>query len=563
MKKYILMLFGVLMALPMAARDFSYTYEGQTLTYTVIDETAKTVQTKAGGYPTPGNDISGDLVIPSVVKDGNLEYTVIKIGEWSFWNRTGLASVTLPETLTTIGGRGFDTCTALTEITIPNSVKSIGDYAFVKCSGLTKVTIPNSVTSIGGSAFNECSSLTELTIPESVTSVGGSAFANCNALETVYFNAENCTSNYGFPTTLKNVYFGNSVKTISDNAFRNNKGLTSVTIPNSVTSIGGGAFYQCTGLTSVTFGESVKSIGVDAFRLCGALKSVVIPNSVKTMARDIFVDCVELTSVIIGKSLSSMGVNVFYRCNKIKYFVILSENIVYNPEGLSQEFTMYVPASKLDEYNQTFSTNTKVTIIPLSGFEPVDTNGAFNIDLNESKALAMNLVGATAVTAFQTDITLPADLAIAEKEGKLDVTLGAGKTDTHIVAASKVSGDNTYRIIVYSTKNEPFTTGTNLLNVNLVANPISRSADSESGIKIGNTIVALTGDQSVSPEEVTIPVNVNDPTTGVEIQTPETLGENTDIYNLQGICIRRNASADEIRALPRGVYIVGDKKVIR
>lgn len=557
------MLFGVLLALPMAARDFSYTYEGQTLTYTVLDENAKTVQTRAGGYPNPGNDVSGDLVIPSVVTDGNVEYTVIKIGEWCFWNRTGLTSVTLPETLTTIGGRGFDTCTALTEITIPNSVKSIGDYAFVKCSGLTKLTIPNSVTSIGGSAFNECSNLTELTIPESVTSVGGSAFANCNALETVYFNAEYCTSNYGFPTTLKNIYFGENVKTISDNAFLNNSGLTSVTIPNSVTSIGVKAFYECPNLKSVTFGESLKTIGVDAFRLCRALTSVVIPNSVETMGRDIFVDCSGLTSVTIGKSLSSMGVNVFYRCNNIKYFVILSEHIVYNPEGLSQAFTMYVPASKLEEYKQTFSTNTKVTIIPLSNFEPEGTEETFSIGPNESKSLAMNLVGATAVTAFQTDITLPAGLAIAETDGNLDVTLGDGKTDTHVVAAAQVAGENTYRIIVYSTKNEPFTDGTNLLNIKLKANPISRSGDSVSNITLGNTLVALTGDQGVSPEDVTIPVEVTSgTTTGVESVTPDDLVENTDIYNLQGICLKRNATADDIRTLAPGLYIIGDKKVM-
>lgn len=49
MKKALLMLLGALLALPSLARDFTYTYEGQTLTYTVLDEEAKTCATKAVG----------------------------------------------------------------------------------------------------------------------------------------------------------------------------------------------------------------------------------------------------------------------------------------------------------------------------------------------------------------------------------------------------------------------------------------------------------------------------------------------------------------------------------
>ena len=42
------------------------------------------------------------------------------------------------------------------------SVTSIGNYAFYNCSGLTSVTIPNSVTSIGFFAFKECTGLTDI-----------------------------------------------------------------------------------------------------------------------------------------------------------------------------------------------------------------------------------------------------------------------------------------------------------------------------------------------------------------------------------------------------------------
>ena len=67
---------------------------------------------------------------------------------------------------------------------VPNSVTNIGDYAFYDCSGIAKLTIGNSVTDIGNSAFSGCSSLTgALTIPNSVTSIGNYAFYNCYDLE--------------------------------------------------------------------------------------------------------------------------------------------------------------------------------------------------------------------------------------------------------------------------------------------------------------------------------------------------------------------------------------------
>lgn len=49
-QKILLFLLGSLLSLSAMARDFKYTYEGQTLTYTVIDEEAKTCETKEGYY---------------------------------------------------------------------------------------------------------------------------------------------------------------------------------------------------------------------------------------------------------------------------------------------------------------------------------------------------------------------------------------------------------------------------------------------------------------------------------------------------------------------------------
>ena len=55
----------------------------------------------------------------------------------------------------------------------------LGNYVFYDCSGLTSLTIPSGVTSIGSEAFQGCCGLTSMTIPSSVTSIGESAFQGC------------------------------------------------------------------------------------------------------------------------------------------------------------------------------------------------------------------------------------------------------------------------------------------------------------------------------------------------------------------------------------------------
>ena len=110
---------------------------------------------------TSFNHIFG-IVVPNSLKE-----VVItggeNIGDWAFFNCSGLTSVTIPDSVTSIGKRAFIGCSSLTSITIPDSVVSIGEQAFRGCSGLTSVTIPDSVTSIGWSAFSKCSGLITIT----------------------------------------------------------------------------------------------------------------------------------------------------------------------------------------------------------------------------------------------------------------------------------------------------------------------------------------------------------------------------------------------------------------
>lgn len=83
---------------------------------------------------------------------------VTSLGEGAFDYCTSLKSVTLPNSLQTIGKAAFSFCTSLTEAKLGTSMKdsqlrTIGDAAFSGTS-LASIDIPDSVTSIGVSAFD-------------------------------------------------------------------------------------------------------------------------------------------------------------------------------------------------------------------------------------------------------------------------------------------------------------------------------------------------------------------------------------------------------------------------
>ena len=289
-----------------------------------------------------GKSATGNTVIPETIAIGSRNFRVTSIADNAISYCTGLASISIPNSVTSIGGAAFRGCTSLTSVNIPNSVINIGPCAFENCTGLTSINIPNSVTEIGDGAFIGCTGLTSITIPNSVTSIGYSAFSDCSGLKSVSFHCKEIKSWFSENANIKEVIIGEEVVTIGHYAFGNCTGLTSVVISNGVTNIGDDAFSSCTGLKSTTLPNSVTSIGSNAFWNCTNLTSINIPNSVKTIGNYAFERCNSLESVsfhcaeigswfngntnikevIIGNEVTSIGEYAFSGCTGIMSLTI-------------------------------------------------------------------------------------------------------------------------------------------------------------------------------------------------------------------------------------------------
>ena len=333
--------------------------------------------------------VNGELVKDLIIPD-----SVTSIGDYSFYECSGLTSITIPDSVTSIGNYAFKGCSGLADVTIPNTVTSISSSVFYNCTGLTSITIPDSVTSIDNSAFYGCTGLTSIIIPDSVTSIDEDAFKNCYRLVEVYNKSTLSITagsySYGYVAYYaKNVYTeeGSSNLSTDENgyviytdrdqkilvaytgtetelvlpsyitkinryAFRNCSGLTSIIIPDSVTEIGYSAFSDCSGLTSITIPNSVTSIGKNALENCSGLTSITIPDSVKSIGDSVFSGCSSLTSVTIPDSVKSIDSSAFYNCSGLTSIIIpdsvtsIASEAFRGCSGLTNMTLPFVGASK-------------------------------------------------------------------------------------------------------------------------------------------------------------------------------------------------------------------------
>ena len=277
-----------------------------------------------------------------------IPYNLEKIGKGAFASCKSITSLVIPNGVTAIYNSTFQNCESLIDISIGDNVNSIGDYAFKGCNKLLDVSIPDSVTYIGNWAFAECVSLTNVLIPRNITQIGNYAFRNCTSLDSINVDSDN-----QYYSSINGVLFDKNRNTLIQYPIGN--GRISYSVPDTVTSIKDTAFFQNKYLETIELPKSVTNIDSDSFAYCLNLNSIIVdegnifysdlngvlfnkektilvqypigntnsnyivPKTVERINDYAFMNCTNISSIVFQDNLCEIGAYAFYYCSSLLY----------------------------------------------------------------------------------------------------------------------------------------------------------------------------------------------------------------------------------------------------
>jgi len=254
---------------------------------------------------------------------------ITEIGVSAF-EKTNIASFTIPQTTTVFGEKAFAEASKLSEVVFQNvGFEEISSEAFNKCSSLTSIDFKDSgIKTIDYKAFNECTALENITLPNTLESIGTESFSKtglksidfskCTNFETINSKAfKDCQE-------LSSVTFNDALYTIGQEAFGDCTKLNNVVLKDNTTNLGIGSFSGCTSLTNITLSPRMVNLSGQLFRNCDSLTDVKfgtleneLPADLIRIGSSVFQNCTSLESFKFNDRVVTLGSNVFDGCTSL------------------------------------------------------------------------------------------------------------------------------------------------------------------------------------------------------------------------------------------------------
>lgn len=139
------------------------------------------------------------------------------------------------------------------------------------------------------------------------------------------------------------------VVSIADSAFIYMPQMVAITLPSTLRHIGAGAFKDCKGLSSLTLPDSLESFGgLNVLQNCEGLETIRLPKRLRTLAPHMFVHCLVLKDLVLPDSLTVLPEHAFMSCKSFTeirippYVRAIERGVFWDCEKLN---AVYIPAS--------------------------------------------------------------------------------------------------------------------------------------------------------------------------------------------------------------------------
>ena len=259
-----------------------------------------------------------------------LPNTLKSINDYAFRNCSKLSEIEIPDSVVTIGKHCFESCTSLSKVIVREGVKTIGEYGFENCTSLVSISLPSTLTVLENHLFRNCCNLASMYFQPTVITIKDYCFDKCSSLKDITFADSDTPINISTEVSmfrdcpLENIYVGRnidySVDKITQVPFWRRTNLQNVTISDkgSVTYLKDYFIHGASALTNINVPDNVKSIGVFAFAQCSSLEEAVLSKNLSLIAEGLFDQDIALKSLIIPGAVNTVAQYALRGCSALK-----------------------------------------------------------------------------------------------------------------------------------------------------------------------------------------------------------------------------------------------------
>lgn len=396
------------------------------------------------------------------------------------------------------------------------------------------------------------------------------------------------------------------LKTIGRRAFSNCTSLSTVTMPDYLQELDEFAFEGCTALSSIKIPACIKHVRKETFKGCSALLSVTLPETVRTIGTEAFSGCEKLSSIILPNLLSEIGARAFEECYALESVTCHSFTpptmINFNAfsDRTYSDALLCVPAETSYAYQQDYGWDNFTNLHNIEGVEAklFTYNGIqYGVDSNGDAYVAYNETVGGVVTIPQTvynneksySVVQICDNAFAWNRDLNTINI-QGKTEkigNHAFFKCSELSSTTFSSDMTSISSEAFSGCAKLTSLTFPESLTDIGAKAFADCLSLESVTCLSlepptmedynafSDYTYETATLTVPGDcyyvyiqsygwdlfTHTVSSGIE-QIAADNDTSVDIYNLQGILIKHNATSEDLRSLPAGIYITHGKKII-